>query len=129
MTVRTKITGDKGEDYAVAYLKKQHCKILDRNYRKPFGEIDIVARKKQLILFVEVKTRHGNPFTRPYEAVDHRKQQRILRTALAYIREHHLDLDYRCDVCEVYVDRQSLKLLKLDYYENAFEPEGDLGAF
>ena len=120
MRFKTKETGDRGEDYAVAYLKKHHCKILERNYRKPFGEIDIIARKKDTYLFVEVKTRHDNSFTRPYEAVDYRKQQRIVRTAMTYIHEHHLNASYRCDVCEVYVDQNTLDLSQINYYENAF---------
>ena len=123
----TKKTGDRGEEYAAAYLRKHHCKILERNYRKPFGEIDIIARKKNTYLFVEVKTRRCNPVERPIDAVDYRKQQRILRTAMTYIYENHVDADYRCDICEVYIDPETLELLKINYFENAFAPGNGSG--
>ena len=58
MRYTTKEIGDRGEDYAAAYLKQHQCIILDRNYRKRWGEIDIIARQKDTYLFVEVKTRH-----------------------------------------------------------------------
>ena len=129
MRYTTKEIGDRGEDYAAAYLKQHQCIILDRNYRKRWGEIDIIARQKDTYLFVEVKTRHVNPLGRPYEAVDYRKRRRILKTAITYIREHHLDANYRCDICEVYVDRETLDLHKINYFKNAFVPESDFGYY
>ena len=129
MKYTTKIIGDKGEDYAAAYLKQHHCIILDRNYRTRYGEIDIIAQSKNTYLFVEVKTRHDNPLGRPYEAVDYRKRQRILRTAMTYIQERHLDANYRCDICEVYVNRNTLELLKINYYKNTFVPESGNGFY
>ena len=68
----TKKTGDRGEDYTAAYLKKNGYKILSRNYRKSYGEIDIIASKGKTICFVEVKTRHSGTLSQPYEAVDFR---------------------------------------------------------
>ena len=128
-TVKTKAIGDTGEEYAVEYLKKHKYKILSRNYRKRVGEIDIIAEKKGTVAFVEVKTRHENPLTRPFEAVDTKKQEKIYRTSLAYIYENDLDCQYRFDVCEVFVDRDTLKLIQINYYENAFIPESDNGYY
>lgn len=116
-----KQTGDAGENYCVKYLKKHGYKILGRNYRKPYGEIDIVARKDGVISFVEVKTRRENPFTQPYEAVDYRKQQRLIMAAQAYIAEFQVEDYCRFDVCEVIINAQTLKLVDLNYIENAFE--------
>ena len=116
-----KQTGDAVEEYCAKYLKKHGFKILDRNYRKPFGEIDIIALKNELLCFVEVKTRHYNSMTQPYEAVDYRKRQRIIKAAQAYLTEKNIQMYCRFDVCEVITDKESLKLLNLNYIENAFE--------
>lgn len=124
-----KETGDKGEDYAVKYLKKHGCKILQRNYRKKFGEIDIIAKSKDYILFVEVKTRHTNPYTQPYEAVDLRKQQKIIKTSLAYLSEKKLDSFCRFDVCEVFVNSDNLKLDHINYIKNAFEARSNYESY
>ena len=127
--MKTKTIGDIGEEYAVNYLKKHRYKILSRNYRKRFGEIDIIAEKKGTVAFVEVKTRHENPLTRPFEAVDTKMQEKIYRTSLAYIYENDLDCQYRFDVCEVYVNRDTLKLIQINYFDNAFIPESDNGYY
>ena len=127
--MKTKTIGDIGEEYAVNYLKKHRYKILSRNYRKRCGEIDIIAEKKGTVAFVEVKTRHENPLTRPFEAVDTKKQEKIYRTSLAYIYENDLDCQYRFDVCEVYVNRDTLKLIQINYFDNAFIPESDNGYY
>ena len=127
--LKTKEIGDIGEEYAVNYLKKHRYKILSRNYRKRFGEIDIIAEKKGTVAFVEVKTRHENPLSRPFEAVDTKKQEKIYRTSLAYIYENDLDCQYRFDVCEVYVNRDTLKLIQINYFDNAFIPESDNGYY
>ena len=127
--MKTKTIGDIGEEYAVNYLKKHRYKILSRNYIKRFGEIDIIAEKKGTVAFVEVKTRHENPLTRPFEAVDTKKQEKIYRTSLAYIYENDLDCQYRFDVCEVYVNRDTLKLIQINYFDNAFIPESDNGYY
>ena len=118
---KKKQTGDAGEEYCAKYLKKHGFKILDRNYKKPFGEIDIIALKNELLCFVEVKTRHYNSMTQPYEAVDYRKRQRIIKAAQAYLTEKNIQMYCRFDVCEVITDKESLKLLNLNYIENAFE--------
>ncbi len=120
----TKQKGDIGEDYAVKFLKKKKYKILDRNFRKPFGEIDIIAENKEYIVFVEVKTRHQNSITSGAQAVDYRKQQKIIKTAVAYMADKDTEKYCRFDVCEVYIDKDKLSLLSINYIENAFQSEG-----
>ena len=70
--------GKFGESEAEHYLKKKRYKILEKNYRGRLGEIDIIAEKKKEIIFVEVKTRKSDKFGKPYEAVDFRKQRKII---------------------------------------------------
>lgn len=121
--------GNKGESYAVKFLKKKKYKILERNYSKKYGEIDIIAKDKEYIIFVEVKTRHENPMTSPVDAVDKRKQKRIIKTAAAYLAENRLDAYCRFDVCEVFVNSDNLKLISINYIKNAFKQEGDYAPY
>ncbi len=93
-----KITGDHGEDLACKYLQKLGYKILERNYRIRGGEIDIVARDKGTLAFVEVKTRWSHGYGLPVESVTAWKIQALLRTARFYVqkikwgeREYRLD--------------------------------------
>lgn len=125
----TRQTGNRGEDYAVAYLKQKHYKILERNYYKRSGEIDIIAEKQGLLVFVEVKTRHTTTLTQPFEAVDRRKQEKIIQTAIIYLYEKKLDRDCRFDVCEVFVNQDTLRLHKIHYIENAFMMEDSHGYY
>lgn len=113
--------GDRGEFYCVQYLLKNGYEILHRNYRKSFGEIDIIARRDGVVSFVEVKTRHHHPMTQPWEAVGYRKQQHIIQTAQAYLIEYDVHAFCRFDVCEVIVDSETLNLLHLHYIKSAFE--------
>ena len=116
-----KQTGDAGEKYCVKYLKKHGYKVICRNYRKPYGEIDIVASKGDLLCFVEVKTRHNGSLTEPYEAVDFKKQRRLIKAAQSYLTENNVESYCRFDVCEVITDKDTLKLIDIRYIENAFE--------
>ena len=125
----TKTTGDKGEDYAVKFLKKHRYNILARNYRKKYGEIDIIAENKEYIVFVEVKTRHENSMTKGLDAVDKRKQLRLIKTASAFLSENDIEKFCRFDVCEVYVNSDNLKLIKINYIEDAFTQEGEYAPY
>lgn len=116
MTNKKRVIGDYGEDLVVEYLEKNSYEILERNFLKPYGEIDIIALKGDIISFVEVKTRKNDSFAFASESVDFYKRQRIIRTAQTYIMEKSLgDYLISFDVCEVYRDSG-----KLNYIENAF---------
>ena len=80
-----KLLGKVGEDKAAAYLKKQGYKIIARNYKNAFGEIDIIATDGEYTVFVEVKTRESDGFGAGSEAVDFRKRQKYAKIALAYL--------------------------------------------
>ena len=80
--------GTWGEEQAVNYLRKQGMKIIERNFRTPVGEIDIIARDKKYLVFLEVKTRRSTAFGPPQEAVGQRKQRQIARTAQWYLQNN-----------------------------------------
>jgi putative endonuclease len=94
--------GKAGEDLALTYLQGLGYKILARNYRKPFGEVDIIADDGGILVFVEVKTRAGIGFGPPFEAVTPRKQMQMSKVALEYIGRHGMtDRPARFDVVGV----------------------------
>ena len=94
--------GGQGEADARAFLERRGMQVLQMNFRRPTGEIDIIARQRRTIVFVEVKRRSSLRFGRPAEAVDRAKQGHILRTAALYLQENGLeDSPVRFDVVEV----------------------------
>lgn len=95
--------GKYGEEFACEFLKKKRYKILERNYKNKYGEIDIIASIKKTIVFVEVKTRFSSKYGNPYEAVGYYKQRRITNAAKSYLCKKGLfECDARFDVIEVY---------------------------
>ncbi len=82
--------GRQSELLAVNFLIKQGYKILDANYRTPAGEIDIIARHKDVIVFVEVKARRSNRYGIPEKAITRAKQRKISMSALYYLKEKRL---------------------------------------
>lgn len=96
-------TGKNGEEIAVKYLKSKRFKILDRNFRTKFGEIDIIAQDKKEIVFVEVKTRTSTKYGLPCEAVTKTKIEHIKKSAMFYLYSKKLEnVRTRIDVIEVY---------------------------
>jgi putative endonuclease len=115
-------TGRRGEELAVAYLKKQGCRIIDRNVNTPFGELDIICRDKSVIVFVEVKTRTSNAFGRPYEAVGPDKKRRLSRSAQYWLAEKKwMDKPARFDVISVTVREAEKDEIDIEHLADAFE--------
>ena len=113
------VLGKKGEDMVAKFLIKKGYTLLKRNYVCRFGEIDIIAEKSNVIVFVEVKTRKENSLVKPMEAVDSKKQRRMTLTAEDYITKTHTDnLQPRFDVAEVTVTKENK--YRLNYIKNAF---------
>lgn len=112
--------GESGEKLACRFLRRQGFKILARNFRgRTGGEIDIVCRDRDTLVFVEVKTRSREDFGRPFEAVDRQKQDRISRGALAWLRMlDNPDILFRFDVVEVVVTQDAEPRVEL--IRNAF---------
>jgi putative endonuclease len=118
----TKAFGDWGEQAAAAYLQKRAYRILALQYRAPVGEIDIVAEKADVLVFVEVKTRRSLRYGIPAQAVGYYKQQKIIRTAEWYVQQEHLEGRLcRFDVIEVYKGADGVKIRQ---FEGAFETGG-----
>lgn len=116
MKSKKRIIGDFGEEIALKYLEKKGYQILDRNFLKPYGEIDIIAIKDDILTFVEVKTRKNDEFKPASLDVDYYKQERIKKTAQAYIMEKDLgEFLISFDVCEVYLENKTIH-----YIKNAF---------
>ena len=98
--------GQLGEKLACDFLRKNGYQIIDQNFRTRGGEIDIVAEKEKMLVFVEVKTRTNRMFGLPEEAIDERKQHKLAMTAECYLAAHHLyDQDYRIDSVAVEINK------------------------
>lgn len=90
--------GSLGEDMAAEFLKSRGVKILERNYQNRFGEIDIIAREDDTLLFIEVKYRKNESFGYPLEAVDFKKRQNIKNMARFFLNEnHYFNMNIRFD--------------------------------
>ena len=112
MTQERLSLGKMGEELAVTQLKAMKYQILERNYRCPLGEMDIIAREKGSLVFVEVKTRATRDFGGPAAAVHERKQRQLSRVALLYLNHKKIrdipatDLHiclYRRTACRVHL--------------------------
>ncbi|MBI4707067.1 MAG: YraN family protein [Candidatus Omnitrophica bacterium] len=111
--------GKSGEELAVELLKKNGFKILERNFRTKFGEIDIIALEKDTLCFVEVKSRSSLRFGSGFEAVSGLKQKQIARPALIYLKDKNLlDKKARFDVISL-TGPEGFQ--KIELIRNAFE--------
>ena len=99
--------GEEGEQLAANYLEQQGYMILKRRFRTKIGEIDIIAKDRDCLVFVEVKTRRSTVYGWPAEAVTWRKQQKIIKTALWFMQDvGALDDQCRFDVIEIIVGQE-----------------------
>ena len=117
--------GQKGERRAAAFLRLRGYRILERNYRVPQGEIDLVARKGDTLVFVEVKTRKDDSHGTPIEAVSPMKVRRVSAAAAIYLAGCPDDYGAcRFDIVAVGPERNWLGWPKVHHFENAFPAEG-----
>ena len=111
--------GKEGEKLAADFLKGQGYKIVRLNYKTKLGEIDIIARDKDTLCFIEVKTRQSDKFGLGQEAVSWRKQAQVSKTAIIYLKENKLlDKKARFDVVSAL---NSDKGFEFNLIKNAFE--------
>jgi len=102
MAMDRKELGKKGEEIALRFLKKNGYRILQRNYVCKLGEVDIIAREKDTLAFVEVKTRTSTTFGPPQLAVNASKQMQLSKAALSFIKEKRLEeMKARFDVVAI----------------------------
>jgi len=111
--------GQKGEDLAAEHMKNAGFRILCRNWKWGKHEIDIIAEKKEMIIFVEVKTRSDDFQMHPATAVTNEKQRSVIYAADGYIRKFDIDKESRFDIITVIKTGESYQI---DHIEDAFYP-------
>jgi putative endonuclease len=113
------LLGRDGEQIAEKYLRKKGYRMVERNYRCPLGELDLIALDRRVIVFVEVKTRVDQSFGPPLESVHPRKQQKMIGTAQYFLSQHKLqDREARFDVVGISFAGDDPVV---EHIENAFE--------
>ncbi len=120
MTDKRKL-GKKGEKFTVKFLKRNKYKILLRNFSVHGGEIDIIARNKKYIVFVEVKTRTDDYGVPTRFSVDYKKQRNIINTSEIFLRKYDTNLIRRYDISEVSFNPKGK--MEINYLKNAFIKE------
>lgn len=109
-----KLLGRAGEIKAAEFLKKKGYEITDKNFKTRIGEIDVIAKDGEYVVFVEVKTRTDDSYGTPSEAVDNKKQEKYRLVAAEYLQKKRLsDAACRFDVIEI-------ENGKINHIENAF---------
>ncbi len=115
--MNNKALGKLGEDLAEEYLLNNGYRIITRNYSNRIGEIDIVASFKDILIFLEVKSRRNKLYGNASEAVNRTKQRKIINTSLIYISEKNLsNWQIRYDIVEIYLGKEVI----INHIENAF---------
>ncbi len=111
--------GEESEIQAMKYLKKKGYRILQQNYRNRLGEIDIIAKEKNVIAFIEVKAKRSNYYGHPKYAVTPKKQKKISMVALSYLKQtKQMQTSARFDVVTVQFRHQNYEI---ELIKNAFE--------
>ena len=119
---RNNISGAWGEALAAEYLRKKRYTIIASGYRCRMGEIDLIARDRKHLVFVEVKLRKAKAFAEAKEYVDSNKQRRLRMTAAIYLSEYPSELPSRFDVIEIYApDGPATKKPEIIHMEDAFQ--------
>ncbi len=112
--------GKTGETIASNFLEKNGYTIVTKNYRRKFGEIDIIARDRDYLVFIEVKTRTGTSHGHPLEAITLRKQRQISKVAQCYLAENNLfNRAARFDVVSVILSKNDQ--IHIEIIPNAFD--------
>jgi len=121
-----RVAGDEGEEQASKYLQKQGYSIVERNYLRKWGEIDIIAQKNSVLYFVEVKTVvanyyiHGPDWYRPEDNIHTCKIKRLKRAIQTYLAENNLSIEteWEFSAITVVLKRKSRELYKIEHLEN-----------
>ena len=117
----SQLLGPWGEAVAARYLRRHGYTIEAANYRCRLGEIDLIARRRDVVAFVEVKLRADGRFAEAREFVDHRKQERLRKTALLWLSGHDCAVQPRFDVVEIYApEGVNTRRPVIRHLENAF---------
>lgn len=116
-------TGDFGERVAASHLEAKGYTILERNWSVREGEIDIIASRRDELIFVEVRTRRARAMVSPEESIDKRKAAHIRAAAMAYVQEHpEAPANQRIDAVAIELDAKG-RVLRVEQIENVVEGE------
>ncbi len=116
--MKKKQLGNWGEEAAAEYLIEHGVDIIDKNVRTQNGEIDIIGKQNGVLVFFEVKTRRSNKFGNPEDAVNARKKEHMIKSAIEYIQSNlDLDIEWRMDVIAINVNQENKKIIR--WFENA----------
>ena len=111
--------GKKGEEIAVAYLKKKGYFIIEQNWRYGHLELDIIAKTNAMLAIIEVKTRTSNALYDPAISVNRLKQKQLIRAANRYIQQHNISNEVRFDIISILLEgKQPI----IEHLEDAFYP-------
>ena len=114
--MNTTLTGREGEARAAEFLRKKRYDIIGANYRCRFGELDLIAKKRELVVFVEVKLRKNDRFGAAADAVTPSKREKLRKAALSWLAATDCTAPTRFDVIEIYTETG-----RINHIENAFE--------
>jgi putative endonuclease len=125
MGIRTRETGDLGEEIAAKFLDSRGFKVIERNYQKPWGEVDIICEKDSVVRFVEVKSVSVKDFSRersyePEDLVDARKLRKVSRTATLYMDSKRDMREFQIDVVAVLLNHEK-KIARCTFLEQVLE--------
>ncbi|MEG1286574.1 MAG: YraN family protein [Clostridium sp.] len=120
MKAFNKDIGNYGEDLSFEFLKRNGYSILSRNFRNRFGEVDIICKKDEVIIFVEIKSRYSSNYGYPIEAITYSKQKQIIKLCKFYIYINNLNnYNFRFDIIEVFLNKDN-NLYSLNHIPDAF---------
>lgn len=114
--------GDKGEQIACEYLLSKGYSIVDRNWSTTYGELDIIAKKAELYIFVEVKTHHSKNTESALASITPAKREKMIKAIYRYFYEHEIDSDdivWRIDAIGIALPRNQSPII--DHVEDAFD--------
>ncbi len=114
------LLGNKGEMLASRYLLDKGYAVRHHNWRSGHKEIDIIAQQRDILVFVEVKSRTSEEFGNAYDAVDNKKIKLLISAAQAYLQKSHIDLKFRFDIITVIGNNEPYRI---EHIEDAFYPE------
>lgn len=116
--------GRLGEDAVCRLLLQRGHELIERNYHRRCGEIDIISKCGGFVVFTEVKARKRGSLVSGLEAVDFRKQAKIVRTADLWLSDNDTGLQPRYDIAEVTLTGEPPRVVSIEIYEDAFSADG-----
>jgi putative endonuclease len=113
--------GKWGEEIAADFLLEKGYSIVARNWKSPYGEVDLIVRKADILAFVEVKTRSGRNYGWPEEAITPLKQEHLVNSAETYLDEIHAEasMEWQIDVIAILAEDLAVGRYEIKHYENA----------